>query len=96
MTRFLHRLCGPRCYSRYLFDQMPMRLTRSLGWVRKPKMVINNIDVLRNAFLTDDSIVSASMYHDRLLWRLIALGVNERRLPVIILISDSCCNGIWT
>ncbi|XP_043688509.1 uncharacterized protein LOC122639683 [Telopea speciosissima] len=54
----------------------------------QPKLVINNIDVLRNAVLTDDSTVSASMYHDSLLWRLIALGVNERCLPVILLTSD--------
>ncbi|KAF8409626.1 hypothetical protein HHK36_005704 [Tetracentron sinense] len=55
----------------------------------QPKLVINNIDVLRNAMLTDDSTVSASMYHDSLLWRLISLGVNENCLPVILLTSDS-------
>lgn len=56
--------------------------------IEQPKLVINNIDVLRNAILTDDSTVSGSMYHDSLLWRLIALGVNERCLPVILLTSD--------
>ncbi|XP_043696983.1 uncharacterized protein LOC122647682 isoform X2 [Telopea speciosissima] len=55
----------------------------------QPKLVINNIDVLRDAVLTDDSTLSASMYHDSLLWRLIALGVTERCLPVILLTSDS-------
>ncbi|XP_077215227.1 embryo defective 1381 [Tasmannia lanceolata] len=55
----------------------------------QPKLVINNIDVLRKATLKDDSTVSAAMYHDSLLWRLIALGLNERCLPVILLTSDS-------
>lgn len=55
----------------------------------QPKLVINNIDVLRNAILTDDSTVCASMYHDSLLWRIIALGANERCLPVILVTSDS-------
>ena len=31
----------------------------------------------------------ASMYHDSLLWRIIALGVNERCLPVVLVTSDS-------
>ncbi|KAJ0054204.1 hypothetical protein Pint_01958 [Pistacia integerrima] len=55
----------------------------------EPKLVINNIDVLRNAILTDDSTVCASMYHDSLIWRIIALGVNERCFPVILVTSDS-------
>ncbi|KAF8016733.1 hypothetical protein BT93_H2069 [Corymbia citriodora subsp. variegata] len=55
----------------------------------QPKLVINNIDVLRHAILTDDSSVSASMYHDSLIWRIIALGANERCLPVILVTSDS-------
>ncbi|KAH7576688.1 hypothetical protein ACOSQ2_002787 [Xanthoceras sorbifolium] len=55
----------------------------------QPKLVINNIEVLRNAILTDDSMVSASMYHDSLIWRIIALGANERCLPVILVTSDS-------
>ncbi|KAJ4717650.1 hypothetical protein OWV82_012500 [Melia azedarach] len=55
----------------------------------QPKLVINNIEVLRNAVLTDDSLVCASMYHDSLIWRIIALGVNERCLPVILVTSDS-------
>ncbi|XP_044465507.1 uncharacterized protein LOC123195748 isoform X3 [Mangifera indica] len=55
----------------------------------QPKLVINNIDVLQNAILKDDSTVCASMYHDSLIWRIIALGVNERCLPVILVTSDS-------
>ncbi|GAB2285239.1 hypothetical protein Dimus_019691 [Dionaea muscipula] len=55
----------------------------------QPKLVMNNIDVLRNAVLTDDSTVCASMYHDSLIWKIIALGANERCLPVILITSDS-------
>ncbi|KAL6317897.1 hypothetical protein AAG906_030804 [Vitis piasezkii] len=55
----------------------------------QPKLIINNIDVLRHAILTDGSTVCASMYHDSLLWRIIALGVNERCLPVVLVTSDS-------
>ncbi|GAB2285296.1 hypothetical protein Dimus_019750 [Dionaea muscipula] len=55
----------------------------------QPKLVMNNIDVLRNAVLTDDSTICASMYHDSLIWRIIALGANERCLPVILITSDS-------
>ncbi|XP_057955475.1 uncharacterized protein LOC131149231 [Malania oleifera] len=55
----------------------------------QPKLVINNIDILRTAILTDDSAACASQYHDSLLWRIIALGANERCLPVILLTSDS-------
>ncbi|KAH7684276.1 P-loop containing nucleoside triphosphate hydrolase protein [Dioscorea alata] len=55
----------------------------------QPKLVINNIDILRKAFLTDDSSVSAAMYHDSFMWRVIALGVNERCLPVFLVTSDS-------
>ncbi|XP_024959102.1 uncharacterized protein LOC112500064 isoform X2 [Cynara cardunculus var. scolymus] len=55
----------------------------------QPKLVINNIDVLKNAALVDDSSVSASMYHDSLIWRIIALGANEMCMPVILVTSDS-------
>ncbi|XP_071728551.1 uncharacterized protein [Rutidosis leptorrhynchoides] len=55
----------------------------------QPKLVINNIDALKNAVLVDDSSVSGSMYHDSLIWRLIALGANETCLPVILVTSDS-------
>ncbi|CAK9172838.1 unnamed protein product [Ilex paraguariensis] len=55
----------------------------------QPKLVLNNVDVLRNAVLTDDSTVCASMYHDSLIWRIIALGANERCLPIILVSSDS-------
>ncbi|EOX93337.1 Embryo defective 1381 isoform 2 [Theobroma cacao] len=55
----------------------------------QPKLVINNIEILRNAMLTDDSTVCGSMYHDSLIWRIIALGANERCLPVVLVTSDS-------
>ncbi|KAF5948489.1 hypothetical protein HYC85_014446 [Camellia sinensis] len=54
----------------------------------QPKLVINNIEVLKHAVLTDDSTVSGSLYHDSLIWRIIALGANERCLPVILVTSD--------
>ncbi|MFQ6619487.1 hypothetical protein Gotur_001406 [Gossypium turneri] len=55
----------------------------------QPKLVINNVEILCNAMLTDDSMVCGSMYHDSLIWRIIALGANERCLPVILVTSDS-------
>nr|GEV53759.1 embryo defective protein [Tanacetum cinerariifolium] len=55
----------------------------------QPKLVINNIEVLKHAALVDDSSVSAPMYHDSLIWRIIALGANEMCLPVIFVTSDS-------
>lgn len=69
------------CYCEALIDNVYV----SYG---QPKLVINNIDVLRNATLNDDSSVSASMYHDSLIWRMIALGANERCLPIILVTSD--------
>lgn len=54
----------------------------------QPKLVINNVDVLRKAIFSDDSTVSAAVYHDSFIWRLIALGANERCLPVILVTSD--------
>ncbi|CAL1393655.1 unnamed protein product [Linum trigynum] len=55
----------------------------------QPKLVINNIEVLKNALLNDDKMVSGSMYHDSLIWRIIALGANEKCLPVMLVTSDS-------
>ncbi|CAA7407886.1 unnamed protein product [Spirodela intermedia] len=55
----------------------------------QPKLVINNIEVLRKAVAEDDSTVSAAVYHDNFLWRLVALGINERSLPIILVTSDS-------
>ncbi|GKD06097.1 hypothetical protein Tco_1181071, partial [Tanacetum coccineum] len=55
----------------------------------QPKLVINNIEVLKHAALVDDLSVSAPMYHDSLIWRIIALGANEMCLPVIFVTSDS-------
>ncbi|XP_057429536.1 uncharacterized protein LOC130722727 [Lotus japonicus] len=55
----------------------------------QPKLVINNIEVLKHATINDEFSVSGSLYHDSLIWRIIALGANERCLPVILLTSDS-------
>ncbi|KAK4741994.1 hypothetical protein SAY87_025582 [Trapa incisa] len=55
----------------------------------QPKLVINNIEVLRNAILTDDLSVNAPMYHDSLIWRITSLGVNDSCIPVILVTSDS-------
>ncbi|XP_021890157.1 LOW QUALITY PROTEIN: uncharacterized protein LOC110808852 [Carica papaya] len=55
----------------------------------QPKLVINNIEVLKNASLADDLTVCPSIYHDSLIWRIIALGANERCLPIILVTSDS-------
>ncbi|KDP30810.1 hypothetical protein JCGZ_13753 [Jatropha curcas] len=55
----------------------------------QPKLVINNIEVLKNAIITDNSMVSGTLYHDSLIWRIIALGANERCLPVMLVTSDS-------
>ncbi|XVF81566.1 hypothetical protein PTKIN_Ptkin15bG0164700 [Pterospermum kingtungense] len=55
----------------------------------QPKLVINNIEILRHAILTDDTTVCGSMYHDSLIWRIIALGANEQSLPVVLVTSDS-------
>ncbi|XP_021772561.1 uncharacterized protein LOC110736606 [Chenopodium quinoa] len=54
-----------------------------------PKLVINNIEVLKNAISTNDSTVSAPTYHDSLIWRIISLGANEMCLPIIFVTSDS-------
>ncbi|GAA0169541.1 hypothetical protein LIER_23997 [Lithospermum erythrorhizon] len=54
----------------------------------QPKLVINNIEVLKHAVLSDDTSVCGSLYHDSLIWRIIALGANERCLPVFLVTSD--------
>lgn len=54
----------------------------------QPKLVLNNVDVLRKATCKDDTMVPAAMYHDSLIWRVIALGANEQCLPVIMSTSD--------
>ncbi|KAL8051632.1 hypothetical protein ABFX02_06G160900 [Erythranthe guttata] len=55
----------------------------------QPKLVINNIEVLKNAVREDDKTICGSMYHDSLIWRIIGLGANERCLPVVLVTSDS-------
>ncbi|KAJ3693188.1 hypothetical protein LUZ60_008668 [Juncus effusus] len=54
----------------------------------QPKLVLNNIDVLRKAVSNDESAIQASVYHDSLIWRIISLGANERCLPVFLVSSD--------
>ncbi|XVE72456.1 hypothetical protein DITRI_Ditri11bG0040600 [Diplodiscus trichospermus] len=55
----------------------------------QPKLVINNVEILRNEMLTDDSTVRGAIYHDSLIWIIIALGANERCLPVVLVKSGS-------
>lgn len=55
----------------------------------QPKLVINNIEVLKHATENDEFSVSGPLYHDSLIWRIMALGANERCLPVILVTSDS-------
>lgn len=50
--------------------------------------MINNIELLKSACLENDRTICGSMYHDSLIWRVIALGANERCLPVIFVTSD--------
>lgn len=54
----------------------------------QPKLVINNIEVLKHATLNNEVSVSGPLYHDSLIWRIIALGANERILPLILVTSD--------
>ncbi|PUZ70160.1 hypothetical protein GQ55_2G204100 [Panicum hallii var. hallii] len=54
----------------------------------QPKLVLNNVDVLRKATCEDETMVPAAMYHDSFIWRVIALGANEQCLPVILSTSD--------
>ncbi|XP_062194187.1 uncharacterized protein LOC133897471 [Phragmites australis] len=54
----------------------------------QPKLVLNNVDVLRKAKCEDETMVPAAMYHDSFIWRVIALGANEHCLPVIMATSD--------
>lgn len=50
--------------------------------------MINNIEVLKNAVSEDDRTICGSMYHDSLIWRIIALGANESCLPIVLVTSD--------
>ena len=68
---------------------MNLQLTDGCYYMEQPKLVINNVEVLKNAILLDEnSSVCGSMYHDSLIWRIIALGANERCFPVILVTSD--------
>lgn len=61
----------------------------------QPKLVINNVEVLKHATLNDELSVSGPLYHDILIWRIIALGVNVRSLPVILVTSDRYVPFSW-
>lgn len=61
----------------------------------QPKLVINNVEVLKHATLSDELSVSGPLYHDSLIWRIIALGVNVRSLPVILVTSDRYATFSW-
>lgn len=50
--------------------------------------MINNIEILKNAVSENDRTICGSTYHDSLIWRIVALGANERCLPVIFVTSD--------
>lgn len=54
----------------------------------QPKLVLNNIEVLKHATVDDEFSVTGPLYHDSLIWRIIALGANEQCLPVILVTSD--------
>uniref|UniRef100_A0ACD5XUP9 Uncharacterized protein n=2 Tax=Avena sativa TaxID=4498 RepID=A0ACD5XUP9_AVESA len=54
----------------------------------QPKLVLNNVDVLKRAACEDETMVPAAMYHDSFIWRVIALGANEQCLPVFMATSD--------
>ncbi|KHN42228.1 hypothetical protein glysoja_047499 [Glycine soja] len=58
-------------------------------WASWPKLVINNIEVLKHAAENDESSVSGPLYHDSLVWRIMALGADKLCLPVILVTSDS-------
>lgn len=73
----------------YLHFSLEVQSLMLLYHIGQPKLVINNIEVLRHAILKDgDSSVCGPMYHDSLIWRIIALGANEKSLPVILVTSD--------
>ncbi|QCE05018.1 hypothetical protein DEO72_LG9g18 [Vigna unguiculata] len=59
-----------------------------------PKLVINNIEVLKHATVNNKLSVGGPLYHDSLSWRIIALGANERCLPVILVTSDRPLDGL--
>ncbi|KAK7259227.1 hypothetical protein RIF29_24828 [Crotalaria pallida] len=54
----------------------------------QPKLVINNIEVLKHAAAATVNEVGGPLYHDSLIWRIVALGANVPCLPVILVTSD--------
>ncbi|CAK9204356.1 unnamed protein product [Sphagnum troendelagicum] len=71
----------------------PMLLINLLSWATQenrfqPKLVINAMDVMRNAAL-DQGGVDGAAYHDSLLMKVVTMGVTHGCLPIILVSSDS-------
>ncbi|CAK9204371.1 unnamed protein product [Sphagnum jensenii] len=71
----------------------PMLLINLLSWATQenrfqPKLVINAMDVMRNAAM-DQGGVDGAAYHDSLLMKVVTMGVTQGCLPIILVSSDS-------
>ncbi|KAH8941852.1 hypothetical protein BDL97_14G066900 [Sphagnum fallax] len=71
----------------------PMLLINLLSWATQenrfqPKLVINAMDVMRNAAV-DQGGVDGAAYHDSLLMKVVTMGVTQGCLPIILVSSDS-------
>jgi hypothetical protein len=58
------------------------------GAFGQPKLVINAMDVMRNAAV-DQGGVDGAAYHDSLLMKVVTMGVTQGCLPIILVSSDS-------
>lgn len=61
------------------------------GAFGQPKLVINAMDVMRNAPV-DQGGVDGAAYHDSLLMKVVTMGVTQGCLPIILVSSDRCTN----
>ncbi len=61
------------------------------GAFGQPKLVINAMDVMRNAAV-DQGGVDGAAYHDSLLMKVVTMGVTQGCLPIILVSSDRCTN----
>jgi hypothetical protein len=61
------------------------------GAFGQPKLVINAMDVMRNAAM-DQGGVDGAAYHDSLLMKVVTMGVTQGCLPIILVSSDRCTN----
>ncbi len=65
------------------------------GAFGQPKLVINAMDVMRNAAV-DQGGVDGAAYHDSLLMKVVTMGVTQGCLPIILVSSDRCTNTqLW-